>query len=181
LGSVIDYSTTPPRSHAFIDVPSIVMKISVYPPTITISPSTEVTSAELEKWNAEQDEKQYQEKLEHQRTFFEPAFFNPDAETVIELLSIENPDGQDLYKIYELVKGDKTKNNFQQEFEISNDSIIRFSDTVHKASVSGAWARHAKHEKRKSDNPMSKSEAKEFVHGIAKKWLKSIRQGFSIS
>ena len=89
LGSVIDYSSNPPRRHAFIEVQSCVMTMSVGSLTLSVSPPKELSPAELESWTADYEEQQYQAKLERQRSKLEPAFFNPRAAKVIELLSVE--------------------------------------------------------------------------------------------
>jgi hypothetical protein len=179
LGNVIEYTTTPPRRHAFFEVTDTVLTIAIFPPSITITPPKELSPAERERWNAEQAENQYQEKLEHQRTFLVPAYFNPKAAKLIELLAIENPSGVTLYKIYELAEGDKSnRETFQTKFGITKNSFNRFKDAVHNPAVSGDWARHASPSKLNSNNPMSKTEAKEFIHEIAIKWLKSIRQNY---
>ena len=58
LGSVIDYSTTPPRRHAFLEVEPCVIKMTMGTPTITISPPKGLSATELEQWQAEHDERQ---------------------------------------------------------------------------------------------------------------------------
>lgn len=49
LGSVIDYATTPPRRHAFLEVASCVMRITAGTATITISPPQGLSTDELAK------------------------------------------------------------------------------------------------------------------------------------
>ncbi len=177
LGSVIDFSTTPPRRHAFLEVDSCVMKITTGTASITVSPPSGLSSTELERWNVEHAERQYQAKLERQRALLEPTYLNPKAAKAIELLSIESPSGETLYKIYELAEGHPTNRKaFHAEFGITQDSFNRFKDAVHNPSVSGDWARHAYHGNLNSAKPMSKAEAEEFVRGIAEKWLNSVRQ-----
>jgi hypothetical protein len=177
LGSVIDFSTTPPRRHAFLEVDSCVMKITVGTATLTISPPSGLSPAELAQWNEENEERQYQDSLERQRALLEPAYLNPRAAKAIELLCIEAPSGETLYKIYELAEGHpNNRADFHGEFGIDKNQFNRFKDAVHNPSVSGDWARHAYHEKLKSTDPMTKAEAEQFVRGIADKWLESIRR-----
>lgn len=82
----------------------------------------------------------------------------------MKLLEEKNPNGQTLFKIYELMEGNPSNRNaFQSQFNITKDQFKRFSDTVHNSKVSGDWARHASDEKSKTNNPMSKEEAKNFI------------------
>lgn len=102
LGSVIDYSTNPPRRHAFLEVESCVSTTSVGTPTITISPPNGLSPAELERWEADNEEHKYQASLERQRATLEPAFYSSRAAKVLELLAIEKPSAETIYKIYHL-------------------------------------------------------------------------------
>lgn len=74
LGPVIDYSSSPPRRHAFIEVQSCVMTMSVGSPTLSVSPSRELSPAELERWRADYEEQHYQAKLGHQRSKLDRRF-----------------------------------------------------------------------------------------------------------
>jgi hypothetical protein len=177
LGSVIDYSMDPPRRHAFIEVESCVMKVTMGPATVTISQPCGLSPAKFAKWHEEQEELNYQAKLERQRALFEPAYLSPNAAKAIELLCIEAPSGETLYKICELAEGHPSNRvAFHAELGIDKDQFNRFKDAVHNPSVSGDWARHASHRKLNSSNPMTKAEAEQFVLGIAEKWLDSIRR-----
>jgi hypothetical protein len=178
LGSVIDYSTTPPRRHSFLEVNSCVMKITMSTATLSISPPGGVSPTDLAKWNEEYEERQYQASLERQRALLEPAYLNPRAEKAIDLLCIEAPSGETLYKIYELAEGHPSNRAaFQSQFGIHKDQFNRFKDAVHNPSVSGDWARHAYPQQPNSTNPMTKAEAEQFVRSIAERWLQSIRKG----
>ena len=177
LGSVIDYSTSPPRRHAFLEVESCVMTMTVGTPTITISPPKGLSPDELEQWQAEHEERQYQAKLESQRSRLEPAYLSESAAKIIELLSVEKPSAETLYKIYELVEGHpNNRANFQKQFCITQDQFNRFRDAVHNPAVSGDWARHAYHDKPRTSNPMTTGEAEAFIREVADKWLQSLRQ-----
>jgi hypothetical protein len=176
LGSVIDYSTTPPKRHAFIEVDSCVIRTSVGNLTVSMSPPTGLSDAELDRWKADYEEQQYQTKLEQQRSRLEPAFRSARAAKVLELLSVDSPSAETLYKIYELAEGHpKNRSNFHQQFSISDAQLKRFGDAVHNPSVSGDWARHAYRDLPKTSNPMSQSEAETFVRNIVAKWLQTLR------
>jgi hypothetical protein len=176
LGSVIDYSSSPPKRHAFLEIDSCVMKMSAGNVTITISPPKGLSPAELECWTADYEEKQYRAKLERQRSKLEPAFFSSRAAKVIELLATDRPSAEIIYKIYELAEGHpENRSDFHQQFGISRESFNRFKDAVHNPSVTGDWARHAYHDKPKTLDPMTKDEAEMFVRDIASKWLKTLR------
>jgi hypothetical protein len=100
LGAVIDYSITPPRRHIFLEAQPCTIFASCVSGVITISPSRELIGEELEKWKSEQAERQYQSKLESQRSRLEPAFWSTRAEKVLKLLSSGTLNGEIIYKIY---------------------------------------------------------------------------------
>jgi hypothetical protein len=182
LGSVIDYSINPPRRHAFLEVESIISTMSVGSATLTVSPPKGLSGQELETWQAEQAEREYQSKLEGQRSRLEPAFWSPRAKKVLELLAIEHPSGETIYKIYELAEGHPSnRGTFQARFGVSADQFGRFKDAVHNPTVSGDWARHAYEDSPKTTYPMSKDEAERFVRQIASKWLENVRANKSDS
>jgi hypothetical protein len=177
LGSVIDYDTTPPRRHAFLEGAPCVMKITCGTGTITISPPKGLSSDELARWHEEHNERQYQAALERQRVLLEPAFIDPKAAKAIELLSIENPSGETLYKIYELAEGHPSNRSaFHADFDIDKEQFNRFQDAVHNPAATGDWARHAYHKKLNTTDPMTRAEAAQFVRQVANRWLQSIRR-----
>lgn len=178
LGSVIDYSTEPPRRHAFLEVDSCVHNtMSMGTASLTISPPKGLSPAELERWTADREERQYQAKLERQRSKLEPAFFSSRAAKLIELLSSNSPSAETIYKIYELAEGHpENRIDFHRQFGISREQFNRFKDAVHNPSVTGDWARHAYHDAPKTSNPMSRSEAERFVRDIAARWLETVRK-----
>ncbi|MCC6296127.1 MAG: hypothetical protein IT469_05420 [Pseudomonadales bacterium] len=177
LGSVIDYATTPARRYAFLEPAVFVNETTIYTPTITISPPEGLSADDVAKWEEEQAELQYQTRLEHQRKLLEPAFLDPKSAKVIALLCFENPSGETLYKIYELVEGNpKNREKFHARYGIDKDQFNRFRDAVHNPSVTGDWARHAYDKRTNSLDPMTKEEAEQFVREIADRFLHSIRQ-----
>jgi hypothetical protein len=177
LGSVIDYSTSPPRRHAFLEVESCVITITIGTPSITISPPNGLSTTELEQWKADYEDRQYQAELECQRSRLEPAYLSARAAKVIKLLSLDKPTAEIIYKIYEFMEGHpKNRANFHQQLGISQEQFDRFRDAVHNPSVTGDWARHAYHGKPRTSNPMTKSGAEAFIRDIAVKWLQSIRR-----
>jgi hypothetical protein len=176
LGSVIDYSFDPPRRHAFLEVQSAIMKHSVGTVTLKVLPPKDLSNDELKIWEDEHSEMDYQAKLEQQRSKLEPAYRNPRAAKVLELLSIENPSAEIIYKIYELAEGHpNNRAAFHAQFGVSKAQFDRFRDAVHNPMVTGDWARHAYEELPKTKNPMSKGEAEQFVRKIASEWLKYVR------
>lgn len=178
LGSVIDCGTTPPRRHAFAEGALCVMSITSGIATMTISPPKGLSPNELAQWREDQNERQYQSLLERQRALLEPAFLDPRAAKVIELLCFEDSSGEKLYKIYELAEGHPSnRQKFHSDFAIDKEQFNRFKDAVHNPAVTGDWARHAYHQKMNSTNPMTRAEAEQFVRRVADRWLQSIRQG----
>ncbi|WP_133091940.1 hypothetical protein [Thauera propionica] len=178
LGSVIDYGTTPPRRHAFAEGALRAMRITSGTATMTICPPKGLSPNELAKWHEDQNERQYQSLLERQRALLEPAFLDPRAAKIIELLCVEDPSGENLYKIYELAEGHPSnRQKFHADFAIDKEQFNRFKDAVHNPAVTGDWARHAYPQKMNSTNPMTRAEAERFVRRVADRWLQSIRQG----
>jgi hypothetical protein len=176
LGSVLDFSTDPPKRHAFLEVDAGVIKMTAGPATIIVSPPKGLSTDELERWEKERTEREYQVKLEGQRARLEPAFWNSRASKVLELLSVENPSGEIIYKIYELSEGHpNNRDAFLTQFGVSRNDFQRFQDAVHNPRVSGDWAQHAYEDAPKTSNPMSRAEAESFVRQIATKWLDFIR------
>lgn len=178
LGSVIDYSTIPPRRQGFLEVDSCVSTGTIDTLTITISPPKGLAPTELKSWKADNDERHYQAELERQRSKLEPAYLSARAAKAIELLAVDKPSAEIIYKIYELAEGwhPGNRSDFHQQFGISREQFNRFSDAVHNPSVTGDWARHAYHREPRTSNPMTKGEAETFVREIAGKWLQSIRR-----
>ena len=176
LGSVIDYSCNPPQRNVFVELQPTIIKASVGPMTVIVSPPDGLSGDELVKWKEEHDEFEYQAKLESQRSKLEPAYRSPKAAKVFELLSIENPSGETIYKIYEHMEGDKNNRaHFHTQFGITEDQFNRFRDAIHNPKVTGDWARHAVGGPPRTGNPMSKHEAEQFVHRIASEWLRYLR------
>lgn len=177
LGAVIDFSCNPPKRTLFMEVESAVVKCSVDDTILTVSPPKGLSKKELEKWKCEKIEQEYQNRLKEQRAKLEPVFFNPRAAKIIELLSENSLSGEKLYKAYELAEGHPNNRKFfQAQFCISREEFNRFKDVVHNPKVSGDWARHAYEDEPKSNNPMTKKEAENFVRRIAVKWLETVQK-----
>lgn len=176
LGSVIDYSSNPPKRHYFLEVGSALSKTSFGNVTLSITPPKGLSAEEFKRWEQEYAEREYQAKLENQRSKLEPAYRNPNAAKMFELLSIASPSAEILYKIYELAEGHPSKRtDFHKKYGITKNQFDRFRDAVHNPKVSGDWARHAYEDIPRTSNPMSKDEAEQFIRQLASKWLDDIR------
>jgi hypothetical protein len=172
LGAVIDFVAKPPKRHLFLKIEPLALDLQFGSMTLTARPPVDLTSEELRHW----EKNHYQSKLAGQRARLEPAYVEPRAAKVFEYLSVEQPTGEILNKIYELVEGNPSRRQtFQQEFGIDKNEFNRFSDSVHNPVVSGDWARHAYDQTPRTINPMSRSEAERFVREIAERWLLSLR------
>lgn len=179
LGAVIDYAFNPPKPNHFIELASLTTNISLGNITVIVSPPSGLSTDEIERWKEEQTEREYQTKLESQRVKLEPAFREPRAAKVLELLFNKNHTGETLYKIYELAEGHPDKRKaFQNQFDISENQFKRFGDAVHNPTVTGNFARHAYEGTPKTTNPMTISEAEVFVRSIALKWLEYVRTSY---
>jgi len=176
LGSVLDMSSEPPKAYIFLEVEPLVIKVTMGSPTLSVLPPTELSEEQLADWNKRHVEQEYQSKLEAQKAKLVPAFREPRAVKLLQLLKQKSHTGESLYKIYELAEGHPSqRKEFQERFGVSDVEFKRFADAVHNPVVSGALARHAYEEKPKTANPMSMSEAESFVVGIAMRWLASLR------
>ena len=181
LGSVLDFTSDPPRRHTILEVQSVELRITSERATLAVNPPKGLGEAELHAWNERQKEREYEAKLNFQRARLEPAFRSERAEKVLKLLSQEDPTGETLYKIYELAEGSPSNRAaFQLQFGIEPVDFQRFQDAVHNPAVSGDWARHAYSKMPQSSRPMSRAEAKRFVQDIAAKWLDSVRQEYIV-
>lgn len=176
LGSVLDFTCSPPRRHAFMEVRPILLKVTTGATTLTVRPPAGLVGKELDAWQRNRAEQEYQSKLEAQRAKLEPAYLDERAVKVLKYLAVETPSAEVLYKIYELVEGDPTNRTaVHARLGVSASDFRRFQDSVHNPAVSGDWARHAYHRTPRTKSPMSKSEAESFVRGLAERWLKHIR------
>ena len=176
IGSVVDYSTVPPKQHGFAEGVLISLPTVIFAATATVGPPPGLSDDQLREWRAGRAEAEYQAKLEAQLSKLEPAYRNPKAAKVLELLALESHTGETLFKIYELMRGSgKNGAAFGQQFGIRDDEYRRFGAAVHHDSVTGDWARHAHGDPPNSDNPMTKAEAEAFVRAIALSWLERSR------
>jgi len=175
MGPVIDLSSGKPKRHIFVEAKSGIITMTSFDATLTVSPPDNLTEEQLIEYNKRRAEKEYQIKLEAQRAKLEPAFREPRAAKLLQLLKLDSHTGESLYKIYELAEGHPSNRKiFLKQFGISEDDFKRFSDAVHNPVVSGDLARHAYEDQPKTDNPMTIAEAKSFVMEIAKRWLASL-------
>jgi hypothetical protein len=171
LGSVIDYSVDPPCRQALFEA-NITSKSTI---KANLTSSIEnLSPSEIENY----EDQQYKVKLNDQLSILIPAYSNPNAVKVIELLSLDPQTGESLYKIYELMESHpNNRDKFQKDLNITKETFNRFGSAVHNPSVTGDWARHA-YDKKPVPNPMTKSEAEEFIRNLANKWFESIRREF---
>lgn len=176
LGPVLDLSSGVPKRQHFLEVESGIIMTDASNLTLTVSPSEEMSSEQIAEWKKRKSEQEYQVRLEAQQAKLEPAFREPRAAKVLQLLKQKPHTGESLYKIYELAEGHpSSRKEFQARFGIPHEQFMRFKDAVHNPVVSGDLARHAYEDKPKTSNPMSISEAESFVVDIASRWLASLR------
>jgi hypothetical protein len=176
LGAVIDFSSEPPKRHAFVEVQSCSMRVTAGTVTITVGPPSGLTAEELENWRNSRAEHDYQSKLEIQRSKLEPAYLDARAAKVLEYLAVASPSAEVLYKIYETVEEHPSKRaKVHAQYGIASSDFKRFQDAVHNPAVSGDWARHAYHDTPRTINPMSRNEAESFVRTLAARWLEHVR------
>lgn len=178
LGAVVDCSTREHKRHYFLEVQSRHLTITGGIATLTVSPPSGLSEAELAKWKAVRAEQEYQAKLESQRSKLEPAFRSVDAAKVMELLGREHQTGETLFKVYELIEGHPSnRRSLHSRFGIAEAEFDRFSDAVHNPAVSGDLARHAYHKPPKTSSPMTLGEAKAFIDRLVRDWFATIRTG----
>ena len=177
LGAVIDYSTSEPTRHHFLEAKVLGLAISFGTVTARLSPPQGLSEEKLVEWEAARAEREYQARLEAQLSKLEPAFREPRAAKMLELLKRDTHTGESLNKIYELAEGHRSeREKFHAKFGVSKDEFKRFGDAVHNPAVSGDLARHAYEEPPKTSNPMTIGEAERFVVTLAEKWLATVRK-----
>ena len=177
IGPVLDMSSEPPNANFFLELEPLVMKVTMGSPTLSVLPQAGLSEEQLAEWHKRQVEQEYQLNLEAQKAKLVPAFREPRAIKVLQLLKKKPHTGESLYKIYELAEGHPSQRKlFQERFRISNLEFRRFSDAVHNPVVSGNLARHAYEDKPKTPNPMPMAEAQSFVVSLANRWLASLRE-----
>jgi len=175
LGPIIDLSFEKPKRYHFWEAKSGIAVTSL-DAILTVSPPDNLSEEQLIEYERRRAELEYKTKLEGQRAKLEPAFREPRAGKILQLLKQKAHTGESLYKIYELAEGHPSyRKGFHKRFGISEIDFKRFSDAVHNPAVSGELARHAYEDKPKTDNPMTIPEAKSFVIDIANRWLASLR------
>ena len=176
LGPVLDLSFEKPKRHHFLEAKSGIIVTASIDAILTVSPPDNLSEEELVEYNKRRAEQEYKNKLEAQLAKLEPAFREPRAGKLLQLLKRKSHTGESLYKIYELAEGHPSRRNkFRERFGILEIDFKRFSDAVHNPIVSGELARHAYEDRPKTDNPMTIEEAKSFVLNIANRWLASLR------
>lgn len=160
-----------------MEVEPFVMKETMKSPTVTVSPPAGLSEEQLAEWTKRRAEQEYQSRLETQKAKLVPAFREPRAVKLLQLLKQKSHTGESLYKIYELAEGHPSqRKTFQNQYGISDFDFKRFADVVHNPVVSGSLARHAYEDTPKTSNPMSMEEARSFVVGLAMRWLESLRE-----
>jgi hypothetical protein len=176
IGAVLDMSSDPPKRHIFLEVESLAVEATMGSAALTVLPPAGLSEEQLAEWAERRAEQRYQSQLEAQKTRLVPAFKEPRAAKLLQLLKQKPHTGESLYKIYELAEGHPSqRRTFQSQFGISKVEFNRFADAVHNPAVSGLLARHAYQSKPKTPNPMSMGEARSFVVGLAMRWLASLR------
>lgn len=176
FGPVLDLSFDKPKGCHFLEAKSGIIVTTGMDAILTVSPPDNLSEEELIEYNKRRAEQEYKSKLDLQLSMLKPAFREPRAAKLLQLLKRSSHTGESLYKIYELAEGHPSnRKEFLEQFGISEIDFKRFSDTVHNPVVSGELARHAYEDRPKTDNPMTIGEAKSFVMEIANRWLASLR------
>ena len=176
LGYVIDFEHETPKRHGFLEAETGIFVMSGMSANLTVHPPSNLSEEELEQWHKDREEKEYQRKLEDQRSRLEPAFFNEEAAKVLEILTQDNLSGETLWKVFEICRDHKGEHNqFLEKNGITKEEFHRFEDAAHNPHVHGDWARHARGGDLRSSKPMSQAEAQRFVELIARKWMDQFR------
>jgi hypothetical protein len=176
LGPVLDLSSDIPQAIHFAEVDSMIMESAMCTAKATTSPPSNLSVGQYIEWYNRRAELEYKAQLEEQRSKLEPAFFEPRAIKVLQLLNKKEHTGESLYKIYEIVEENPShREDFHKRFGVDPNDFKRFADAVHNPLVSGELARHAYTKQPQTSNPMTISEAQGFVTDLAKQWLASLR------
>jgi hypothetical protein len=100
---------------------------------------------ELAEWQAMHAEQEYQSRLEALLSRLEPAYREPRAAKVLELLNRDTHTGESLYKIYELAEGQPSgQKKFRpvQVICIFHNALVRW-DFQFFASLRLSWKERA--------------------------------------
>ena len=177
LGPVLEVSVEEPIRHLFFESRTEIVSKTSTNTRLTVSQPEHLSEDERIAYENHRAERAYRNKLEAQLSRLEPAFREPRAGKLLELLKRRSHTGESLYKIYELAEGHPSRRRaFLAQFDISETDFKRFSDAVHNPVVSGAFARHAYEGRPRTENPMTIGEATAFVMAIARRWLASLRR-----
>ena len=172
LGDVIEVDTSPQRHHKIIELLPGKYEISGETIGLKVSPPKGLSIDQKKIWKITNKEKKDNDKFKRQRTRFLASYFNPKADEIMDLCDRKSLTGTDVYKLYELMEGEPSNRvNFHSDFGIEKEQFKRFKDAVHNRKVTGNWARHAKEEEPKSENPMTKKEAIKFIKDLGERWL----------
>jgi hypothetical protein len=179
VGAVYDFSTDPPRRHVFAEGKVAALSVTVHAAAVTISPPPGLTHEEIERRKARVEEQRYQRELGAKTDRLLAVYSEPRAERVLALLAKEEQTGESLFKVYELMAGEnRAERRFLRQFELDMDTIDRFKDAVHNASVTGDWARHATERRPRTDNPMSPEEAERFIRIVVERWISKVASDY---
>ena len=178
LGPVLDLSSDIPQAIHFAELDSMIMGTAICTAKATVLPPSNLSVGQYIEWYNRRAELEYKAQLEEQRAKLEPAFFEPRAVKVLQLLKKKEHTGESLYKIYELMEENQSyRKEFHKQFGVDQNDFDRFKDAVHNPLVSGELARHANVQKPRTSNPMTLSEAQSFVTDLSRQWLASLRHG----
>jgi len=169
LSSVIETAENGESSkHAYIQVKSAVsISVTCHAASVTISPSIDITEEEKKKWEAEQTEKRYQDKLKDTALRVIPALSNSNVVTVLRLLSLElSPNS--MGNIFTLIQHDM---NGKINQLASNREATRFERSINHPKIFTENARHIVSAQEPPPSPMYKNEAEDFIRRLVRNWL----------
>lgn len=135
----------------------------------------DTSEEERARLDAEHKERQYQEKLNRVRYRLLPVFHDERALKVHHLLQQELTPGV-MYKIHELIQDDLGE---KLNSLASHNQWKRFTRSVNHQAVFGDAARHATLKAEPPANPMTLSEAQDFIRKVADLWFKQKYAGYT--
>lgn len=157
------------RKHVFESVSiSVQASVSVSETVVKASSTTEKTlSPEDRERKKEQERRRREEKIKRAKTYVAPALENP---TVLEVLRLSKDEQNplNLGHIFDLIQADI---GGEIEELVSQTQITRFTRSINHPEVFGKKSRHAVSNQEPPPNPMSLSEAREFVSTLLERWI----------
>jgi len=167
-GVVEDTNDGNKRRHVYVEVKGAVALAFVgHPAVVTVSPPSDMSVEEREKWERKRAEEKYQNLLSETIVRVVPALENENVITVMRMLSSElHP--TTMGNIVDLIKDDMNGNVGDL---VSKAQLIRFERSINHPEVFAERARHIVSNQDPPPVSMCQDEAEIFIKNMVNEWL----------